>query len=261
MDLAAESLEIKRKALEHLSDGRLYPYSAYYLRDVKARFCTYWHNHFSTIGLVGMEEACRNLTGSGVGTETGRALTLRVLDFMRERLASYQQETGHYYNLEATPAEGASFRLARLDAARYPSAAFAGNNADLPCYTNSTQLPVDFTDDVIHAMDLQDDIQSKYTGGTVFHVFSGEACTDVGALKTFVRSICERYKMPYFTFTPTFSVCPSHGYMKGRQDTCPSCNAPCEVYSRVVGYLRPVSEWNDGKALEFSRRAQFSPTV
>lgn len=261
MDTAVQCLEIKRKALERLSDNRLYPYSAFYLREVKTRFGEYWHNHFSTIGLVGMDEACRNLLGCGVGSAAGRAFSLKVLDFMRDRLAGYQAETGHYYNLEATPAEGAGYRLARLDAARSKGAAFAGNKDTLPCYTNSTQLPVDFTDDVFSAMDLQDEIQSKYTGGTVFHVFTGEACTDIEALKAFVRLVCETYHMPYFTVTPTFSVCPTHGYKSGRQDVCPVCGAACEVYSRVVGYLRPVSEWNEGKTVEFERRAQFSPTV
>jgi ribonucleoside-triphosphate reductase len=252
MALARDSLEIKRKVLERFTDRDLYPYTKYFLRDIRRRYGSYWHNHFSTIGLVGFNEACLNLLGVGVGDEAGRRLAERTLDFMRDRLAEYQQQTGHLYNLEATPAEGAAYRLARLDRRRHPNL-----RTDAPFYNNSTQLPVDFSDDVFEVLDLQDGIQTRYTGGTVLHVFSGEAQADPESVKAFARTVCSRYRLPYFTFTPTFSVCPEHGYMSGEHERCPRCDEPCEVYSRVVGYLRPVSQWNEGKVEEFRHRASF----
>lgn len=260
MQIACTSLETKRKVLEHFTEEGLYPYTRYYLRDVYARFGSFWHNHFSTIGLVGMNEACRNLLHTDVGTPEGQAFAVRVLTHMRERLATFQDETGHLYNLEATPAEGTSYRLARLDAQHLPgivSACDDGDGGAEPFYTNSTQLPVNYTTDVFEALDLQDELQTLYTGGTVQHLFLGEAVPDPGAVKSFVRKVCENYRLPYFTITPTFSICPTHGYLSGEEPRCPQCGAETEVYSRVVGYLRPVSQWNAGKQAEFARRSTF----
>lgn len=263
MAIAKDSLEIKRKVLEKFTEGNLYPYTKYYLRDIKARFGAYWKNHFSTIGLVGMNEACLNFLGKTVGDPEGREFTERVLDFMKARLLEFQEETGNNYNLEATPAEGTSYRLAQIDKQRYPDIICA-NEADYRerksevFYTNSTQLPVNFTDDVFEALDLQDNIQIKYTGGTVFHTFAGEKIDNPATVKNFTKKVCETYRLPYFTFTPTFSVCPSHGYLSGERQACPICEAPCEVYSRVVGYLRPVKQWNKGKQEEFKMRRVFA---
>lgn len=263
MVLAKESLETKRKALENYTDGNLYPYTKYYLRNVKARFGKYWKNHFSTIGLVGMNEACLNLMGRDIATQEGQAFTKRVLDFMRDRLLTFQEETKNNYNLESTPAEGASYRLAKIDKEKFADIICANDrqpktNGAEPYYTNSTQLPVNYTDDIFEALDLQDSIQSKYTGGTVFHIYAGERIEEPEAVKTLIHKICSSYHLPYLTFTPTFSVCSSHGYLAGRQDACPICDEPCEVYSRVVGYLRPVKQWNKGKQEEFNARRVFS---
>ncbi len=257
MDLARESLETKRKVLEKFTDGNLYPYTKYYLRNVKERFNEYWKNHFSTIGLVGMNEACLNLLGMNIATPEGQAFTKSVLDFMRTRLITYQKETGNNYNLESTPAEGTSYRLARIDKAMYPDIITASDGKSKkaePYYTNSSQLPVNYTDDIFEALDLQDEIQTRYTGGTVFHTFAGERIDDPQAVKALVKKICFSYRLPYLTFTPTFSVCPSHGYIKGEVEKCPTCAEACEVYSRVVGYLRPVKQWNKGKQEEFDSR-------
>jgi ribonucleoside-triphosphate reductase len=262
MILAKESLAMKRKVLEKLTDGSLYPYTKYYLRGVKERFNEYWKNHFSTVGLVGMNEACLNLLGKPIGDEEGQEFTKRALDFMRAKLLEFQKETGDNYNLEATPAEGTSYRLARIDHARYPDMIFANGNGHRkgnhpPFYTNSTQLPVDFTDDIFEALDLQEDIQAKYTGGTVFHAYAGERIGDPTSVKLLVRKVCEKYRLPYFTFSPTFSVCPTHGYLAGEQEVCPTCQEACEIYSRVVGYLRPVKQWNKGKQEEYRTREVF----
>ncbi len=262
MILAKRSLEMKRKVLEKFTDGSLYPYTKYYLRGVKQRFNEYWKNHFSTIGLVGMNEACLNLLGKDIGDQEGQEFTKRVLDFMREKLIEFQKETGNNYNLEATPAEGTSHRLAIIDHKRYHDIICANGNGhkkqDRPLfYTNSTQLPVDFTDDIFEALDLQDDIQARYTGGTVFHAYAGERTDNPDSVKLLVRKVCENYRLPYFTFTPTFSVCPTHGYLAGEKETCPKCQEPCEIYSRVVGYLRPVKQWNKGKQEEYRTRAVF----
>lgn len=261
MDIAKESLETKRKILEGFTDRDLYPYTRFYLRDIHRRYGAYWRHHFSTIGLVGMNEACLNLLGEDIGSDAGQAFACRVLDFMRERLADYQEETGHLYNLEATPAEGTSYRLARLDRERFPNARFANHDAVRhgaePFYTNSTQLPVDYTDDIFHVLDLQDSLQSRYTGGTVQHVFLGEAVADPEAVKRFVRTVCHRYRIPYFTVSPSFSVCPEHGYLRGEHTRCPRCGAEAEVYARIVGYLRPVKQWNEGKRAEFQLRKHF----
>lgn len=258
MDLARESLETKRKLLERLTDAGLYPYTIHYLRHMKERFGAYWKNHFSTIGLVGMNEACANLGVGGIHSEEGRAFAIRTLDFMRDRLVGYQRETGNHYNLEATPAEGTSYRFARKDKELLPEILVA-NEEDLargakPYYTNSTHLPVHATDDLFEALDHQDELQTRYTGGTVLHLFLGENIREPVAVKNLVRRIAENHRLPYFSLTPTFSVCPDHGYISGEHPACPRCGKETEVYSRVVGYLRPVSQWNEGKQAEFSRR-------
>ncbi len=263
MIFAKESLEIKRKVLEKFTDGSLYPYTKYYLRHVKERFNEYWKNHFSTIGLVGMNEGCLNLLGKSIGDQEGQEFTKRVLDFMRGKLIQFQKETGNNYNLEATPAEGTSYSLAKIDREKYPNIICANDNGNKGekvsvFYTNSTQLPVNYTDDVFEALDLQDDIQTKYTGGTVFHTYAGERIDNPDAVKVLVRKMCENYHLPYLTFTPTFSVCPTHGYLSGEQATCPNCEEPCEIYSRVVGYLRPVKQWNKGKQGEYKTRKVYT---
>jgi ribonucleoside-triphosphate reductase len=257
MGVARNSLEIKRKVLEQFTEQNLYPYTKYYLRNVRERHQNFWHNHFSTIGLVGGNEAALALIGKGVGTPEGQAFAARVLDFMRDRLADYQEETGNFYNLEATPAEGTSYRLARLDRKLYGSIATAGGPDAEPFYSNSTQLPVNYSSDILQVLDLQDELQKRYTGGTVQHIFLGEAVSDPQAVRNFVRMVCQRYHLPYFTLTPTFSVCPAHGYLRGEVRQCPDCHSETEVYSRVVGYLRPVQQWNEGKQAEFDQRCKF----
>jgi ribonucleoside-triphosphate reductase len=261
MDLAKESLEIKRKVLERFTNADLYPYTKFYLRDIKTRFGEYWKNHFSTIGIVGMNEACANLLGEKEGTfsEKGKAFALRVMDHMKDRMTEFQKQTGNNYNLEATPAESTAYRLAKKDRELYKNIVFANDravkeNGAEPFYTNSTHLPVDYTDDVFEALDIQDDYQVRYTGGTVVHVFVGEKITDTKGVKSLVRKICNNYKLPYFTITPTFSVCPNHGYSAGEHEKCEKCGAESEIYSRIVGYLRPVRQWNKGKKAEFATR-------
>ena len=262
MILAKESLETKRKVLENFTERALYPYTKYYLRRVKQRFNEYWKNHFSTIGLVGMNEACLNLLGKNIVAQEAQEFAKRVLDFMRDKLIEFQRETGNNYNLEATPAEGTSYRLAKIDREKYPDILCANGNGkkkkNRPVfYTNSTQLPVNFTDDIFEALDLQDDLQARYTGGTVFHAYAGERIPDPTSVKLLVSKVCENYRLPYFTFSPTFSVCLDHGYLAGEQETCPKCEQSCEIYSRVVGYLRPVRQWNQGKQEEFRTREVF----
>jgi ribonucleoside-triphosphate reductase (formate) len=261
LELAMESLSIKRKVLERFTEGNLYPYSSFYLREVKRATGSFWRNHFSTIGLVGMNEACLNLLGTGIGTEQGLAFSLRVMDFIRGELSERQERAGEMFNLEATPAEGASYRLAMLDKEHFPDTVCANEEAypdgAAPFYTNSTQLPVDYTDDLFETLLLQDELQTKYTGGTVLHVYLGEQVSDPDTTKSLIRKIVTRFKLPYFTLTPTFSVCPSHGYLKGEQERCPTCDHETEVYSRVVGYLRPIKQWNDGKRAEFAMRKHF----
>lgn len=262
MDIAKESLEIKRKILEKFTDGGLYPYTKFYLRKIKERDGGYWNNHFSTIGLVGLNEAAVNLLGVSMGDPKGKKFGIEILDFMRDTLVEYQKETGNLYNLEATPAEGTSYRLAKKDVAKYPDIIVANEEAHKagaePFYTNSSQLPVFFTDDIFENLDLQDELQTKYTGGTVIHLFAGEKIDDHRTVTSLVSKICSTYRLPYFSFTPTFSVCQGHGYLTGRNDTCPECGKTCEVYSRVVGYLRPVKQWNIGKQAEFSERKTFT---
>lgn len=260
-DLAIESLTIKRKILEKFTDGDLYPYSKFYLREVKEGTGLYWKNHFSTIGLIGMNEACLNFLGENIAGETGMTFSLKVMDYLRDALAVVQEETGDIFNLEATPAEGTSYSLAMIDKRQYPGILCANEddyvNGAAPYYTNSTQLPVNYTDDIYETLALQDDLQVKYTGGTVLHIFLGEQVTDTTTLKRVIRRIATNYRLPYFTITPTFSVCPSHGYLAGEQKICSVCNEETEVYSRVVGYLRPVKQWNNGKQAEYSSRKTF----
>ncbi len=261
MDAARDSLEIKRKLLERLTDQGLYPFTTYYLRQVKERYGCYWFNHFSTVGLVGMNEACLNLIGEDISTELGWGFSARVLDHMRDRLQQFQEETGQHYNLEATPAEGTAYRLALRDKKRYPDCICANEvdwqNGAEPYYTNSSHVPVDHTEDIFEVLDHQDQLQTRYTGGTVVHVFVGEEINDPNAAKQFVRTACENYHIPYFTVTPTFSVCGSHGYQAGTHYECPTCGEASEVYSRVVGYIRPVQQWNGGKQTEFADRNEY----
>jgi len=257
MNLAKESLEIKRKALDNFMDKGLYPYSRHYLSGIKKMRGTYWGNHFSTIGLVGMNEALLNLIEEDIGSAKGRKFALGVLDFMREKITKYQEETGNLYNLEATPAESTAYRLAKLDKKKYPDIITCGDKE--PYYTNSTQLPVNYTDDIFEALKLQDELQAKYTGGTVLHGFIGEKIPDGETVKRLVKKVFESFRLPYFTITPTFSICPTHGYIAGEHFTCPKCTIeqPCEVYSRIVGYLRPIQQWNKGKQEEFKDRKTF----
>ena len=262
MEIAKNSLEIKRKLLEKLTDSGLYPYTKFYLRDIKARYNVFWKNHFSTIGLIGMNEACINLFGKGIETEEGQMFALGVMDFMRDKIQEYQVETGNNYNLEATPAEGTSYRLAKLDK-NFSQKIICANEeayqqgAD-PYYSNSTHLPVNYTDDIFELLDLQDELQTKYTGGTTIHIFAGERISNTTTMKNLVRKVCENYRLPYFTFSPTFSICENHGYLKGEHKTCPECGSECEVYSRIVGYIRPINQWNKGKQAEFRTRKTFN---
>ena len=219
MRLASESLEIKRKQLERFTDGGLYPYSRFYLSGIRERSGHFWDNHFSTIGLLGMNEACLNLIGNGIDTEEGKVLAVKTLRFMRSQLEVFQEETGHLFNLEATPAEGTSFRLANRDRRKFPDIITAG--ADEPFYTNSTQLPVGSTDDIFQALTHQDALQTQYTGGTVFHGFLGERLDDWRSARLLVKRIAENFHLPYFTISPTFTICPVHGYISGEHFACP----------------------------------------
>ena len=270
MELARQSLEIKREIIENLTHSGLHPYSRFYLQDVKKTFGEYWKNHFSTIGLIGMNDALLNFMNKSIADPEGKAFAEKVLGYMRDRLVDFQEQSENIFNLEATPAEGASYRLARIDKAEYPDIRTynqekynGGRRADVePYYTNSTQLPVGYTTDVFDALELQDSLQSQYTGGTVMHIFLGEQEPSPSATKKLVRKISENYSLPYYTITPTFSVCPDHGYIPGEHRQCPTCKTQnkitdCEVYSRVVGYLRPVNQWNRGKQQEFSDRKLF----
>ncbi|MEM5771484.1 MAG: ribonucleoside triphosphate reductase [Candidatus Aenigmatarchaeota archaeon] len=261
MTLAKNSLEIKRKMLERLTAKDLYPYSKFYLRKVEERFGEYWKNHFATIGIIGMNEACLNFLGVNIAHPEGKKFALKVLDFMREKIIEFQEETGNNYNLEATPGEGTSYRLAKIDKMKYHDIICANEEeykkGAEPFYTNSTHLPVNYTDDIFEALEHQDELQSKYTGGTVLHIFVGERIENEKVVKNLVKKICENYRLPYFTITPTFSICPNHGYIAGEHQTCPQCNSQTEVYSRIVGYFRPVSQWNVGKKEEFKLRKTY----
>ena len=249
------SLEIKRKIIENQTNMGLYPYAQHYLRNIRKKSGEYWTNHFNTIGLVGMNECSLNFLGVDIGSAEGLSFALDVMNFLRALMVEFQEETGHSYNLEATPAEGTSYRLAKLDKARYPDIIQAGVKE--PMYTNSTQLPVGYTDDIFECCDLQDELQSLYTGGTVQHLYIGERIEDIETCKNLIRTVFEKYKMPYVSLTPTFSVCHEHGYLTGEQFHCPECGRETEVWSRVVGYLRPVQNYNPGKKEEYMMRKKF----
>ena len=300
MVLAKESLVIKRENIEKYTIEGLYPYTKFYLRAVKQKSGKYWSNHFSTIGLVGLNEALLNLNGEDLTTGKGQEIGNQILEFMRDKIFKFQEETNQLFNLEATPAEGTAYRLAKLDQKKFDSQVqlelassdlrvhddfpvqsglvpddlrvhdenkenklIFGNQMAVeksgaePYYTNSSQLPVYFTEDIFTALDLQDELQSKYTGGTVLHGFLGEKINDIATVKKLIKTIATNYKLPYFTLTPTFSVCSNHGYISGEHHKCPKCKSECEVYSRVVGYIRPVKQWNKGKQQEFMERKEY----
>ena len=248
MDIAARSLKVKRTVITKLLENGLYPYTKRYLGT--------FNNHFSTIGLVGMNEACLNAKwiGKNLTDPAAQKFTQDVLNHMRERLSDYQEQYGDLYNLEATPAESTAFRLAKHDVKRFPDIITATEKGNAPYYTNSSHLPVGFTSDIFDALDIQDDLQTLYTSGTVFHAFLGEKLPDWKAAASIVRKIAENYKLPYYTLSPTYSVCSEHGYIVGEQYTCPICGKTTEVYSRITGYYRPVQNFNDGKAQEFKER-------
>ena len=249
MELGKNSLEIKRGVINRLMDIGLFPYTKRYLKN--------FNNHFATIGLVGMNECCLNFLGQPIHQAEGKKFAEEILEFMRNKLADYQVETGNLYNLEATPAEGTSYRLAKKDKETYPGIIQAGNGTE-SYYTNSTHLPVNFTEDIFSALDHQDSLQTKYTGGTVLHGFIGESIKDPEVCKELVRKIAYGYSLPYFTITPTFSICETHGRIAGEHFACPQCGKEAEVYSRIVGYYRPVQNWNKGKKAEFSDRHEYS---
>lgn len=249
MEIAKRSLELKRVQVQENIDRGLLPFTRRYLGNLR--------NHFGTIGINGMHEACLNFLGKGIETTEGKDFAERVLIFMRDRLIAYQEETGHLYNLEATPAEGTTYRFAREDQKHYPGIIQAGT-PEAPYYTNSSHLPVETTPDPFVALTHQDSLQTKYTGGTVLHLFLGERLSDAEACKRFVKKVTATYHLPYITVTPTFSICPSHGYLAGEHMTCSSCNAPCEIWSRVVGYYRPVDQWNKGKQQEYQERVEYA---
>ena len=252
MDISARSLKVKRTIITKLLDEGLYPYTKRYLGT--------FNNHFSTIGLVGMNEAGLNakwLRKDLTHKET-QEFTRNVLNHMRERLSDYQEQYGDLYNLEATPAESTAYRLAKHDVAKYPDIITAAEGSGTPYYTNSSHLPVSFTDDVFAALDIQDKLQTLYTSGTVFHTFLGEKLPDWRAAANLVRTIAENYELPYYTISPTYSVCKDHGYLAGEQYTCPICGGKTEVNSRITGYYRPVQNWNDGKAQEFKDRKEYN---
>ncbi len=256
-DIAKNSLEIKRKIVESQTEKGLYPYCAFYLKDVKKRTGGYWSNHFNTIGIVGMNESLKNFLGKehDITTPEGQKFALKVMNYLRQKMVEYQEETGNQYNLEATPAEGVSSRLAKLDKKRFPDIITAGKNA--VSYTNSTQIPVEYTEDIFKVISLQDELQSLYTGGTVLHLYLGERIEDKDVCKALIKKIFTTSKMPYISITPTFSICQKHGYIAGEHFECPECGEKTEVWSRVVGYLRPVQDYNDSKYDEYMNRKKF----
>lgn len=251
MDVAARSLKIKRGVISKLLEEGLYPYTRRYLGS--------FDNHFSTIGLIGMNEVGLNanwLRADMTHKET-QEFTKEVLNHMRNRLSDYQEQYGDLYNLEATPAESTTYRLAKHDKKKWPAIRTAGKAGETPYYTNSSHLPVDFTADIFDALDIQDELQTLYTSGTVFHAFLGEKLPDWKAAANLVKTIAENYKLPYYTMSPTYSICKEHGYLSGEQSTCPHCGAPTEIYSRITGYYRPVQNWNDGKLQEYADRKEY----
>lgn len=258
MNIARATLKTKRRVLEKLTENGLYPYTRFYLRDIKARFGNYWTNHFSTIGLVGMNEAIRNFTSDvdSITSIFGQNFAKETLEFMREKIQQFQEEDGDLYNLEATPAEGTSYRLATINKQDYPDIITAGEEE--PYYTNSTHLPVGYTTDLFKAIELQDDLQTLYTGGTVFHGYLSESIDDLAVAKAVVRKIFEKYELPYFTLTPTFSICEDHKYIKGEHFSCPVCGKDTLVMTRVTGFYRPISAMNPGKQEEKKETAKFN---
>ena len=254
-DIAKTSLEIKRKIIEQQTENGLYPYSAFYLRDVKKRTGSYWSNHFNTIGINGMNESLLNFMGKDITTKEGQEFSIKVMNFLRGKMQEYQEQTGNIYNLEATPAESTGTRFAKIDKKRFPNIITAGDRC--PIYTNSTQVPVEYSDDIFEVVRLQDELQSLYTGGTVLHFYLGEKIEDKEIAKKLIKKIFETSKMPYISLTPTFSICPDHGYLAGEQFTCPECGRKTEVWSRIVGYLRQIDDFNDSKHEEYMRRKKF----
>jgi len=255
-ELAKESLLIKRGILEQLTRTGLYPYSRYYLDSVYQRFGHYWSNHFNTIGIVGMNESLLNFMGKDITTPEGQEIAVKIMDHLRSILVRFQEETDQMFNLEATPAESTTYRLALLDKELYPDIITAGEEE--PYYTNSTQLPVGYTEDIVAAIYLQESLQTKYTGGTVFHAFLGERIEDIEVCKKLIKRIFTYFRLPYFSLTPSFSICPNHGYLSGEQFKCPYCGEQTEVWSRIVGYYRPTQNWNKGKQEEFKERVNYS---
>ncbi len=260
--IGQKSLEIKRKVLEMFTEKTLYPYAKFYLRDIKKKTGFYWKNHFSTIGIIGMNEACLNFIKGDIASQKGKDFALKTMDFIRDKITEIQKQTDTLFNLEATPAEGATYRFAKTDKELYSDIVCA-NEDELkkgaePYYTNSSQLPVSYTEDIFTALKHQDDLQTKYTGGTVLHIFLGEETTDITVIKKVIKKVTDNFKLPYFTLTPTFSVCPTHGYISGKSEKCKECGEETEVYSRIVGYLRPLNQWNDGKRAEFVQRSSFN---
>ena len=251
MDVAARSLKIKRGVISRLLEEGLYPYTKRYLGS--------FDNHFSTIGLIGMNEAGLNANWlrEDMTSERTQEFAKKVLNHMRNRLSDYQEQYGDLYNLEATPAESTTYRLAKHDKKRWPAIKTAGKPGDTPYYTNSSHLPVDYTTDIFDALDIQDELQTLYTSGTVFHAFLGEKLPDWKAAASLVRKIAENYKLPYYTLSPTYSICKTHGYLAGEVKTCPHCGGKTEVYSRITGYYRPVQNWNDGKLQEYANRTEY----
>lgn len=256
LELAKASLEIKRQLIEKQTENGLYPYSAFYLCGVKQQTGGYWNNHFNTIGIIGMHECLLNMKKIGIETVAGQRFAVKVMRFLRDKLREFQTETGHVFNLEATPAESVATRLAQIDRQKYPEIKTAGTTIN-PYYTNSTQLPVNFTDDLFTMIQLQDELQSLYTGGTVAHFYTGEKLDDVDAIKELIRKVFAKYRLPYISITPTFSLCSQHGYLSGEQWHCPICGAETEVWSRVVGFLRPVANYNAGKRQEYRERKRY----
>jgi len=265
MEIAKESLEVKRKTIECYTENGLYPYSKFYLRNLHERFKAYWVNHFSTIGINGMNECCMNFLGAPITSKEGHAFAEKIMNFMRDVLSEFQEETGNIYNLEATPAESTSFRFALLDTAKHSDIIVANHkefkNGARPYYTNSTHTPVNFSDDLYEVLEQQDSLQRLYTGGTVFHVFSGENRVSAAAAKQMVKKVTSSFTLPYITLSPSFSVCPSDGYLAGEHFKCPKCGSDSEVFSRIVGYMRPVSQWNEGKRAEFKDRKLFDKSL
>jgi len=258
-EAAEEALKLKREAVEELTEKGFYPYSKFYLRSVEERTGKYWSNHFSTIGIIGMNEACQNFfcdTKKDITSEEGVDLAKKIMDKFDEVIIELQDETDELINLEATPAEGTTAKLAKKDKENFPDIITAGTEKN-PYYTNSTQLPVEYTENVGKALKHQEPFQQRYTGGTVFHTFLGSCESQPTIVKRFVQTVFQETKMPYLSLSPTFSICPGHGYIVGEKSSCPECGSATEIYSKVVGYVRPLKQWNDSKKTEFYKRKEF----